>query len=141
MCMSASHGPGHHWLFRAGGPCPPILSRPALTDSTPSTNRFIDSNCIQRLHNVSSCSMTLQWAATTPHTAAPDLYPILFLCHFVHLPPSSTATRLETPSRVFFVFPVSSFSPCNTIRLAAGSDNACISLRRYHHSNLFVSLS
>jgi hypothetical protein len=118
------------------------LTAQRLADNTASTNRFVDSNYIQRLHDVSSCSMTPQWAATTPHTSASDVRPrytgIPSPCHLLHLPSSATATRLETLSRVSFVFPVLSFSPCNTIRLAAGSDNACFSLRRYIHSNLFV---
>jgi hypothetical protein len=109
MCMSASHSQVLIGSLHVGL-CSSILNRPALTDSTPSTNRFVDSNCIQRLHNVSSCSMTPQSAATTPRTSASDLYRILSLCHFVHLPPSPTATRLETLSRVSFVFPVLSFS-------------------------------
>jgi len=115
-----------------------------MLDNTASTNRFVDSNCIQRLHHVPSCSMTLQWAATTPHTSAPDLYStytvsLPYLPPSLRLPPRRVSIHLS--HFLSFFFPCIIFSPCNTIRLAAGSDNVWFSLKRYPHSYLLVLFS
>jgi hypothetical protein len=142
VCIS---WPGSHWLTACGsacGLCSSILNRPALTDSTPSTNRFVDSNCIQRLHNVSFmfddapvggndathlCIRSVSYTLSLPFRTPPSI--------------SHRDASRNTFTSLFRISCVVLFSPCNTIRLAAGSDNAYISLRRYHRSNFFVSLS